>query len=269
MGRPLKLVVVVATADPARTAQWWQTWRPNSQTDWAAVVVWTGRTVQSDTELVRPLTRDRVIGMNEYGVVPAYALGVAAARAMGADVVACFHDDLEICEPGWDSKVLELFRFPNVLLAGFGGAKGLGADDIYKVPYAPMQLARQDFRSNMRDAEAHGKRVTTAHRVACLDGFSLIGRTEFMVDSFARMRHLGIVHHFYDGLMGVYAAKAGGQTWLLPIACHHAGGQTAVGSQAYQGWAREKHPDGDAHFWNEAHRIGYEEGRGVLPLRVD
>jgi len=39
-----------------------------------------------------------------------------------------------------------------------------------------MQLARQDFRSNLREAELHGIRSLKAERVICHDGFSLIGR---------------------------------------------------------------------------------------------
>lgn len=270
MSRLPKLVVVTATVDPAKTRHLWETWRQYASQDWACVVVWTGRTVQGDTEPLRGLTRDRVISMNEYGVVPAFNLGVQAAVGMGCDVIACLHDDLSITEYGWDERVLELFaKRPQALLAGFGGAKGLGAEDIYKTPYQAMQLARQDFRSDMLHAEAHGTRTRDTQRVACLDGFSLIGRAQFMAQSFARMKQLGLIHHYYDGLLGTYAAKQGGETWLVPVSCHHAGGMTAVGSEAYQAWAQEKVAGGDAGFWEQAHRIGYEEGRGVLPLRVE
>lgn len=114
------------------------------------------------------------------GVVPAFALGVQKALEDGAEIIACLHDDLEIEEPGWDATVLAAFaRYPEMGLAGFGGALGLGDSNIYQVPYHPMQLARQTFLSNMRHAEAHGGRMRAFQWVSCLDGFSQIGRRKF------------------------------------------------------------------------------------------
>jgi hypothetical protein len=221
---------------------------------------------------------------------------------MDADVLAHLHDDLEILEEGWDEKVIDFFtRYPKVGLAGFGGGTGLGDDNIYQVPYNPMQLARKDFVSNMRDAEAHGRRAHTGsdhrwgfqpERVACLDGFSQIGRADFWRgirqthsqdpfapgvpgNLFAQMASWGVIHHFYDGMLGCFAKRLGWEAWMLPIACHHYGGRTAVGDARYQSWANQ-HPHtkdapdvmGDQLFWIQAHRIGYEQFRDVLPIRV-
>lgn len=241
------------------------------------------------------------------GSVPAFAKGVQAALFGGAQVIACLHDDVRIDESGWDAKVLEYFdRHPQCGLLGFGGAVGLGSDDIYQTPYDPMQLARQGFRSNMQDAEAHGKRTTQSQRVACLDGFCQIGRVEFWQgryasgtpkdfehlgriahdlvrrrrqkdlistrlargNLFARMTEDGVRHHFYDGMLGCFAARLGWEVHLLPLACHHAGGLTAVGDAGYIEWAKTQDPQGDQGFWEQAHKIGYEEFRDVLPIRV-
>jgi hypothetical protein len=219
------------------------------------------------------------------GVVPAFAIGVQAALDDGAEIIACFHDDLEILDPTWAEQVLAHFdTHPRCGLAGFGGALGLGSDDIYKTPYNPMQLARQGFRSNMRDAEAHGIRSTVAERVACLDGFSQIGRREFWQaytpdddvliiprrqgNLFGRMQSWGIRHHWYDGALGAFATRLGWETWYLPVACHHFGGRTAVGDAGYAEWARTQVDGGDAGFWEAAHKIGYSNFRDVLPLRV-
>jgi hypothetical protein len=265
----LELVVVTATVDPEKTAAYWSTWRDYAALDWRAVVVWGGKAVQASTQNLRGLVRDRVVQTTSYGVVPAFLEGINQAVAMGADLIACLHDDLEITEYGWDERLVELFeKKPKALLAGFGGGKGLGHELIYAIPYDPMQLARQRFMSNMRDAEAHGERTKEVQRVACLDGFSLVGRWQFMTNSFTRMKGLGMVHHAYDSLLGAYAAREGGETWLVPVACHHAGGMTAVGSQAYQAWAKAQGA-GDQGFWVQSHAIAYEEGRGVLPLRVE
>jgi len=229
------------------------------------------------------------------GVVPAFAIGVQKALEDGCEIIACLHDDLEIQEHGWDETVSRLFRAcPRAGLCGFGGGKGLGSDDIYQTPYNPMQLARQGFRSNMRDAEAHGVRSTVAEPVACLDGFSQIGvraywqgvphlllRASPLPDQdpnlFAYMERLGIIHHAYDSALGAYAKMLGYQVWFLPVKCHHFGGRTAVGDARYQDWASNyqyedqetgRGGQGDQGFWEKSHRVVYELFRDILPIRT-
>jgi hypothetical protein len=224
------------------------------------------------------------------GPVPAFRKGVdqALEQCPDAEIIACFHDDLELLDPQWVSKVLRHFdRQPSCGLAGFGGAIGLGSDRLYYSPYDPMQLARIGFRSNMTNAEAHGSRSLLTERVACLDGFSQIGRREFWLGYVAPefkgiqpctgqtvyrpwtyLESLGVRHHFYDGMLGCLAARYGWETWYLPIACHHFGGRTAVGDAGYQAWAETQVANGDQGFWKEAHRLGYDTFRDVLPLRV-
>lgn len=221
------------------------------------------------------------------GTVAAFRAGVQQAlEQTSCEVIACLHDDLEILEDGWDQKVLQHFRrTPACGLAGFGGAIGLGDADLYEQPYAPQQLARVGFRSNMVDAEAHGARSLVPERVACLDGFSQIGRRDFWLgrgpgaseaipNPPARYRpwtvlsELGLIHHIYDGALGALAARYGWETWCLPIRCHHFGGQTAVGDAGYHTWAQQQTPDGDQGFWEQGHRAVYDAFRDVLPLRV-
>lgn len=222
------------------------------------------------------------------GTVPAFREGVDAALAdpRSFDLIACLHDDLEITDPYWPETVCGYFaQNPKMGLAGFGGAVGLGDDDLYQQEYRAESLARKGFRSNLVDAEAHGMRSLLPERVACLDGFSLILRREFALgrdyeaqggpaDENTNLRpwtvlqDLGMIHHFYDGALGCLAARYGWETWYLPIACRHYGGRTAVGDPGYAAWAAQQRQGGDHGFWREAHRIGYEAFRDVLPLRV-
>lgn len=224
------------------------------------------------------------------GTVPAFAEGVRRALAGGHEIIACFHDDLLIEEEGWDAKVLHYFqRFPQIGLAGFLGGTGLGDADIYQTPYSPHQLARKDVVSNERNAEAHGARTTAATRVAVLDGFSQIGRRAYWqgrkqhypgnlitgLDAmqgyqnlFAQMAAWGITHHAYDAALGAFAARLGWEVWMLPVACWHQGGQTAVGDAGYAEWAKTIVPGGDQDFWELAHREVYDRFRDVLPIRV-
>lgn len=221
------------------------------------------------------------------GVVPAFRRGVdLALKRPTTAVIACLHDDVVIRDLQWERAVLTFFAdHPNVGLVGFGGARGLGDPDLYRKEYAPEQLARRDFVSNLDDAEAHGRRGLIPERVACLDGFSLIGRREFFAGwGFNRfqahgqvgaeyrpwtvLEDLKIVHHFYDGALGCLAARYGWETWVLPIRCRHFGGRTAVGDPQYHTWASTQVTGGDHGFWQDAHRIGYESFRDVLPLAV-
>jgi hypothetical protein len=203
------------------------------------------------------------------------------------EIIACLHDDLVILEKDWDQAVLTAFRrHPEVGLAGFGGAIGLGADDLYQAPYDPIQLARIGYRSNTVDAETHGARSLLPEPVVCLDGFSQIGRRAFwqgfseaewrthetrrreFVRAWRYLEDQGFVHHFYDGALGCLARRLGWQVYYLPVRCRHLGGQTAVGDPGYQEWAEQQIKGGDRGFWEQAHRTGYDLFKDVLPLRV-
>ena len=279
-----RLVVVTASANTERALACFDSWKDRAFYRFELVIA-EGRTADG---YIPP--------------VPAFAAGVAEAleQCPKAEVIACFHDDLLIEADNWDTHVLRVFdQVQDTGLAGFGGARGLGLDEIYKVPYNPHQLARIDFRSNMRDAELHGSREQWTTQVACLDGFSQIGRREFwqgfeptlpvgihdsdMTDYsktaylaqprnrpnlFQQLTYLGFRHHFYDGALGCFAKRLGWKAAMIPVRCHHFGGQTAVADEGYHAWAKTQVAEGDQGFWEEAHRIGYEEFRDVLPIRV-
>ena len=273
------LTLITASTDPERARACIRSW---GGSPFVAIVngrAWTPRpkdTGEAEGELVRHW----ILVPQYLGSVAAFRLGVdyALENLPEADILACLHDDVEILDPEWVRKVEQHFaRHPACGLLGFGGALGLGALDMYQKPYDPMSLARCNFRSNLVDAEVHGIRSLLAERVACLDGFSQIGRREFWDGDgpngaykrpWAFLEELGIKHHLYDSLLGALAARTGWETWYLPIRCRHLGGQTAVGDPGYGDWAKTQSPGGDHDFWQQAHRIGYEHFRDVLPLRI-
>jgi hypothetical protein len=266
----MKLILVTATTNLDRASACLASWRDHAVTDPKIEIIFNGG------------------GHGDYlGTVPAFRQGVDLVLAnTDADIIACLHDDLEITESGWDQKVLRHFeRVPTCGLLGFGGAIGLGSDRIYQDPYDPMQLARIGFRSNLHDAEQHGVRSLLPERVACLDGFSQIGRRDFWygehriphrdggvakgdVRPWTYLESLGITHHFYDGCLGCLARRYGWETWYLPIAATHYGGRTVVGDPGYQVWASTQAEGGDYGFWQQAHAAGYEAFKDVLPLRI-
>lgn len=267
-----RLAIVTASTNIERATACLDSWRETARTEPKILIVANG----GET------------GEPYLGTVPAFRQGIDQLLAEGdAGVIACFHDDLEILEDGWDEKVLRLFdREPRCGLAGFGGALGLGDPGIYQQPYDPMQLARILFRSNLVNAELHGLRSLLTERVACLDGFSQIGRRDFWYGEhreapagqaakgdtrpWTYLEGLGVIHHFYDGMLGCLAARYGWETWYLPVRCDHHGGQTAVADQGYHAWINEKtkSTEGDHEVWKAAHQIGYEAFRDVLPLRL-
>lgn len=264
------LAIVTATTDLHRAADCIASWLGNSVTE----------------PKVYPLVNGPGSEHDYLGSVPAFRRAVdRVLRETEAPIIACLHDDFRIDEVGWDEKVIRHFdRYSRCGLAGFGGAVGLGDIDLYQKPYDPMQLARVGFRSNLDDAESHGLRSLLSEPVACLDGFSQIGRRAFFegyrFQGHALVRYnqddgpwqvletLGFMHHFYDGALGCLAKRYGWQTWYLPVRGHHFGGRTAVGDQGYANWAKTQVSGGDQGFWEAAHRTGYESFRNELPIRL-
>jgi hypothetical protein len=274
----LTLAIVTASTNLERAAPCLKSWRKDDEVPLIIVL----QTDQDDWRTV--VTATHVVSRDYLGTVPAFRLGVDyALRETDADIIACLHDDVELLQPDWIQRTIRHFELTeNCGLLGFGGAIGLGADDIYKKPYDPMQLARIGFRSNLVDAEVHGLRSLLAEPVACLDGFSQVGRRAFFEGDasphtpssqdyerpWSYLEDHGIVHHLYDGLLGALAARQGWEAWYLPIRCRHLGGQTAVGERGYSEWAKQQIPEGDHGFWQQSHKIGYELFRDQLPLRV-
>lgn len=260
----MRLAIVTASTHLGRAASCIDSWFHHHTTDRITV------------EIVSNGNRDQPY----LGTVPAFRVGVdKVLQETDADVIACLHDDLEIDEAGWDEKVLLQFdRHPKCGLLGFGGATGLGASDMYLKDYDPMSLARVGFRSNMREAEVHGMRSLLPERVACLDGFSQIGRRAFWEGKttagqvvgprpWTMLEQLGLIHHIYDGALGCLAKRYGWEAWYLPVRCHHYGGRTAVGDEGYQAWAKTQTEEGDQGFWKAGHWVVYNEFRDCLPLR--
>jgi hypothetical protein len=272
MAKPLnsRLAIVTASLDPqaAGLITCLVSWRTHSTYELPLYVVVSWLTQEPPGPVPAQGTM-QVIHRAGGGVVPAFAEGVARAFADGAEAVCCFHDDLRIDQDGWDVVVQDALD-SGVQFAGFGGAQGLGHGDLYKVPYRPMQLARQGFLSNMQDAEAHGQRVLVPTPAVVFDGFSQIGTRDWFAAAWAWLAASGVQHHFYDGMLGCLAARAGVQPGrLLPVRCHHFGGRTAVGNPDYILWAQGQTPGGDQGFWEHAHWVGYTAFKDVLPLRLE
>ena len=283
----MKLAIVTATTDPQRAADCIQSWEDNALNPVPVVIVYNGGNWGPREAEDTTLKAHWIASPQYLGTVPAFKLGVDyALDHTDAEIIACLHDDFRIDESRWDEKVLKHFeRHPLCGLAGFGAAVGLGDADIYQKPYDPMQLARIGFRSNLIEAEKHGMRSLLPEPVACLDGFSQVGRRDFW-NGYRRngngglvryseddrpwdvLQRLGVIHHGYDGMLGCIAKRYSWETWYIPLRGHHFGGRTAVGDAGYNEWAATQVEGGDHGLWEQAHKTWYESFRAELPIRV-
>lgn len=221
------------------------------------------------------------------GAVRAFARGVDEhlEKHPDSEVICCFHDDLVIFEQGWDQKVLDAFADPGVGLAGFGGWMAIGATDLYDAEYDPLALAGFGYRSNQTDAERHGTRSTDVEPVVAVSAFSQIGRRAFFsgfreeewrtklsrrkrfLRPWVQLDDWRMVDHFYAQALGCLARRHGWRVLSLPARCRHLGGHT-TNDLAYHEWADHEMDGGDRGIWEAAHRIGYEQFKDVLPLRL-
>jgi hypothetical protein len=271
------LVVVTATADYDRAQTFLETLYSGADNAPPTVLVTQG----SKAQRMRVASGVVVHSAEFLGVVPAFALGCEYALRTypQAEVMACLHDDVLLHERRWDTLLVNHFQqYPQCGLAGFGGAWGLGDEHAGQGEYRPTWLVRRGFMSHMTDAEQHGIRCRVARPVAVLDGFSLIFRRAVLTRQyrvathgslFSLLQRWGIVHHAYDAALGAITRDLGWDTWYLPFACTHLGGQTAVGERQYADWARKQRPrGGDQQFWEEAHQIVWQKLGHLLPFTV-
>lgn len=181
-----------------------------------------------------------------------------------SDIHGYIHSDLLIHESGWDQRVLTEFDDPTVGVVGFVGAKRLGYEDIYKIPYSHTQLARYDVISNLTDAEVHGLRSTANHDVAVLDSCAVFVRRSLLsraggwpVDTYPNNAHCS------DLWICLMAARLGYRIRIAGVGCtHRSGGKGEVGSK----WL-EQHGTDIAHH-RRAHELIYDQFRDILPLRI-
>lgn len=174
-----------------------------------------------------------------------------AYEAGAHDILAYLHNDLFIYERGWDRRIVEIFTNEGRAgLSGFFGASVIhpGGD-------------REGSRSNMLEAEIHGRRTTdgTYFECAVLDGMALIASRE-MLDVRSGFDLSYKVHHFYDLDLCLESIDRGFRNFVLPIPIHHQSGQTAH-SPVFQKWADEHENATRAKTGTSGERVIYEKSR--------
>ena len=206
---------------------------------------------------------------NNIGLVPAYQRiyeNWSKPDVANPGIIAFSHDDWEPHEP-WVTRIEAEFADPKVAIVGMGGAKGIGHEHIYKIPYAIQQLARVDYMSNQTDAEIHGRRFTGATDVAVIDGFFCAIRTSFL-DEIGGFKWImeGTRFHNWDNAICLEAWRRGYKVRMVGISCTHHGGGTSTSAeyaQSCKDWGttiEEEH--------RAPHRWLYSRYVDLLPLRI-
>lgn len=204
--------------------------------------------------------QDTAIGYIPVRIVPnltiihAYQIG---AMESTAHILGYCHDDLLIREAAWDERVATAFNNQDVVIAGFAGALGHGHPDLYKGEYHLPNLARQHFRSNLRNAEQHGERFSGSCDVAVLDGLALFVRASFLREIGGWPQDGSYGYFLYSEYLCCTARRHGKRIRLVGIDCDHLGGKSSGLKQ-------------DQVFDYEGeHRRLYEQFKDVLPAKVN
>ena len=190
-------------------------------------------------------------------------------QATDASVIGYLHSDLFILEHAWNDRVLSEFEDERVAVVSFFGARRLGSDDLYKVPYATHLLARGDCVSNMIDAERHGARMTGECDVAMIDSFSCFVRRSFLDELGGWPVGTYEPSHCSDMWICAQAARHQRKVRMVGVACKHtSGGVRGDGSFDYAEWCKTTRLGSDQAMHAFNHQRFYDEFRDVLPIRV-
>ena len=201
---------------------------------------------------------------NNLGVVGAYG---KLYEQHSEDILLYLHDDAICREPDSDLRLMaEFIADPEVAVCGFGGALWHGLPDLYKVPYQLQQLQRGDYRSNVDDAEVHGKRFTGRCNVAVLDGFALAVRRSFLdrIGGWSKIAE-GCNFFNYDYALCALARRYKQKIRMVGITCQHRGGATSVQHGKESSVKQYIHQEA----YNKAHEWFYKSFADVMPVSVN
>lgn len=233
-----------------------------------------------------PPVRDWLIGLREGDLVVRNEENIGVMPAMNqvwqilkdtTDYIFFPHNDLLIHEKGWDEKLIRILEgLSDCGVAGFYGAKGLGAPNIYKIPYEMSQLARFENVSNCirMNPAIHGFRPIRGEteEVAVMDGFSIIVRTELLNKTGGFDRSYP-PHHNYDNDICLESMDKGYKNYVISMDADHLGGRTDVGEDWAKPFGKTKaeiHRDAHPVMYNKWSPDNVANGKHkiALPVRV-
>ncbi len=183
-------------------------------------------------------------------------------------ILGYMHSDLIIHEQAWDERVLAQFFDDDVAVVSFGGSLRHGHPDIYKVPYAPVQLARSSFISNLTDAEVHGERHTGDKTVAVVDSMAMFVRRSFLDRVGGWPVATYPPSHASDYWACLSAHQLGYRVRMVGVSATHQSGGVGQAGWDYAKWIAGTKWGSDENCHRVAHRLIYDSFRSVLPVVI-
>lgn len=176
-------------------------------------------------------------------------------------IIGYIHDDVLICEHGWDRRVLKEFNDPTVGMVGFFGARRHGAPDMYKGEFDPYKMGRYHTLSNFiktekggTNAEEHGTRFEGEADVSVFDGCAIFVRREVLNKCGGWPQGTPCSYWIYDYNMSCESRRHGYRNRYIGVkACH----------------LESRSPSIISEDWKAAHRWLWDRSRDVLPFEAE
>ena len=187
-------------------------------------------------------------------IVPAYQLAFEQCKS---DILGYMHDDLVCEEEGWKERVLAEFEDEKVALVGFAGAWGYCHSALKE--FNPHAMGRVGFRSNLKNAEIHGARMTGSMNAVILDGLALFVRRSVLEELGGWPVGTDIDYFMYTEWLCCSVRRLGYKIRVVGVACDHLGGRST-------GMNPNLNPD-----WHKEHKAIYDEfyKDGTIPAKVN
>lgn len=193
------------------------------------------------------------------GAIDAFNVGIAKAKELhDPDYYVFIHDDLEIYEAGWDTRIeTDIPRFNNVGVFGIGGA----------IQGVSLNGARHGFASNMKEAEMHGIRTRVSQYAVIFDSFVLGVSKNLLEELNWKVAVEFLYGHFLDRDICVESLVRGYTNLLIPLICDHLSGGSS-NTQHYRDWLASKGMS-DVELHNKNQKIFSTKWRGKVPLFIN
>jgi hypothetical protein len=141
-------------------------------------------------------------------------------------VTGYLHDDIICLEEDWDLRVIREFKDPRVGVVGIAGATGHGNPNMRKEPFKISNMVRQNFMSNMANAEENGSRFTGQRDAAVVDGMAIFIRRQVLDKAGGWPQDGTVGYYLYAEWACLMARRLGYTTRLVGVGCNHLSGRS-------------------------------------------
>lgn len=248
-------------------------------TDTEVIALDNGSDSQYDEEL-QELGVDRIVrNADNVGVLETFRQGLKEAKG---DIVAFFHSDVLIHEPGFDDRIIKAFEDdPKLGLAGLLGGRGVYPDGGREGVMSHILGKEWGKTPTQPAALHHGELMTDVARAVVLDGVGMFFRREALEEVAVKTNIFADdrpPHHWYDRNICLNFIREDWHISVIGIQFDHWSGATANTSEKYRDtarkWLKEHGVEPvDDNLDHAIYKVGEEqflkEWAPYLPLTVD